>query len=83
MPTDYRWGMYVDGAGMIGQDPGDAIIYRGCEKDHWREPFEAGPASYQVQAFFHYINKNGPFYPEWAYDKRKGIGWTRDEKSYK
>lgn len=71
---DYRWGMYVDPDVLVIQNPGDAIIYRGCEIDHWRDEFSAGPDSYQVQAFFHYINTNGPFYPEYAYDKRGGLG---------
>lgn len=80
---NYRWGMHVENGGMIGQDPGDAIIYRGCEVEHWREAFDAGQGSYQIQAFFHYINKDGPFYPEWKYDKRPGIGWNRNEILYK
>ena len=71
---NYRWGMYVEPGIRIDQNPGDAIIYRGCEVDHWRDTFEAGPNSYQVQAFFHYIDVNGPFYPEYAYDKRPKLG---------
>jgi hypothetical protein len=71
---EYRWGMYVEPNILTGQNPGDAIIYRGCEIDHWRDRFDAGIGSYQVQAFFHYININGPFYPEYAYDKRSGLG---------
>jgi hypothetical protein len=71
---DYRWGMYVEPNILTGQNPGDAIVYRGCEIDHWRDQFDAGFGSYQVQAFFHYININGPFYPEYAYDKRLGLG---------
>lgn len=71
---DYRWGMYVEPSILTGQNPGDAIVYRGCEIDHWRDKFDAGFGSYQVQAFFHYININGPFYPEYAYDKRPGLG---------
>jgi len=59
---------------LITQNPGDLIIYRGCEIEHWRDPFIAGPGSYQVQAFFHYIDKDGPYYPEYSYDKRPGIG---------
>lgn len=73
-PENYRWGMYVEPGILIDQNPGDAIIYKGCETDHWRDPFDAGPDSFQVQAFFHYIDKNGPFYPEFAYDKRASIG---------
>lgn len=56
------------------QDQGDAIIYRGCELKHWRESFVAGEGSYQVQIFFHYIDKNGPYYPEYQYDKRVYLG---------
>lgn len=76
-PT-FRWGMYIDspnGQNLVTQDPGDVIIYRGCELDHWRDPFKAEENSYQVQAFLHFINKNGPFYPEFCYDKRPGIGY--------
>lgn len=61
---------------MIAQSPGDIIVYRGCEIEHWREEFAAGEGSWQVQAFFHYINKDGPYYPEFAYDKRPGIGFS-------
>lgn len=77
---DYKWGMYVEPGNLITQNPGDIIIYKGCELDHWRDSFSAGPGSYQVQAFFHYIDKNGPFYPEHAYDKRPGIGYRIDDK---
>lgn len=70
----YRWGMYVENGGMIPQDPGDAIIYRGQDIHHWRDVFDAALGSYQVQAFFHYIDVNGPNYPEYAYDKRNEIG---------
>ena len=61
----------------VKMSPGDVVIYRGCEVEHWREPFEAYPGSYHVEAFLHYIDKNGPNYPEWAYDKRKGIGYKK------
>jgi hypothetical protein len=71
---DYRWGMYVKNGGMTPQDPGDALIYRGQEITHWRDPFEAAEGSYQVQAFFHYIDVNGPNYPEFKYDNRSALG---------
>jgi hypothetical protein len=66
--------MYVEPGVCIKQNPGDAIIYRGCDIDHWRDTFEAGPNSFQVQAFFHYIDRSGPYYPEYAYDKRTKLG---------
>jgi len=38
---EYRWGMYVEPNILTGQNPGDAIVYRGCEIDHWRDRFDA------------------------------------------
>lgn len=70
----YRWGMFVEPNTLINQNPGDAIVYRGCEVDHWREPFDAAAGSYQVQVFLHYIDKQGPFYPQYSYDQRSGLG---------
>jgi hypothetical protein len=57
-----------------GQDPGDMIIYRGQQVEHWREKFDVPAGSWQVQAFFHYIDKNGPNYPTWKWDQRKSLG---------
>jgi hypothetical protein len=65
---------------MIAQQPGDAIVYRGCEVEHWRDRFECGAGSYQVQAFFHFVDKNGPFYPEYEFDKRPGLAYTDTDR---
>jgi hypothetical protein len=61
---------------MIQQIPGDSILYRGCEVEHWRDPLIGSPGTYQVQAFFHFINKNGPYYPKFEYDGRPGLGFS-------
>tara|TARA_R100000278_G_C5475782_1_gene166385 strand:+ start:1269 stop:1823 length:555 start_codon:yes stop_codon:yes gene_type:complete len=45
---------------------GDAIIYLGCDVEHWREPFLG---DYHIQSFLHYVDKNGPN-KEWKYDRR-------------
>ena len=60
---------------MVKQQPGDVIIYRGCEIEHWRDEFRTEQGSYQIQAFFHFIDKDGPYYPKYAFDKRPGIGF--------
>ena len=52
---DTEWPIYMDGA-SITLGYGDAAIYLGCEVEHWREPFEG---DYQMQAFLHYVDKNG------------------------
>ena len=54
--------------------PGDGIIYMGEELVHWRNKFEG---DHCAQAFLHYIDMDGPHYPEWAYDKRKNIGYLQ------
>jgi hypothetical protein len=40
-------------------NPGDALIYMGCDVDHWREPLKDGQLN--VQFMLHYVDKNGPF----------------------
>lgn len=47
--------------------PGDAVAYFGCHELHWREKLVT-PGAYQTQMFLHYIDKNGPHYPDHAYD---------------
>lgn len=66
---------------MVAQKPGDIIVYRGCEVEHWRDPLIGFPGTYQVQAFFHYIDKNGPYYPSYAFDSRPGLGYKSDNRA--
>lgn len=40
--------------------PGQAVLYLGCEVDHWRDPYEG---EHYNQVFLHYVNSRGP----WAY----------------
>jgi hypothetical protein len=37
-------------------EPGDMIIYKGCEIEHWREPFKG---LNHAQLFMHYNRKDG------------------------
>ena len=60
-----EWPIFLGGDPIITK-PGDAVIYLGCELEHWREPFTG---DFQIQTFLHYVNKNGPN-KEWKYDKR-------------
>ena len=43
--------------GSHALEQGDAIIYAGCELDHWREP---NPDNTVYQAFLHYVDLDGP-----------------------
>ena len=67
-----KWPIFMDG-NQIELEPGDAVIYLGCELEHWREEFKG---DWHAQCFLHYINKNGP-YKEWAKDKRFLYGTTK------
>jgi len=62
--------------GEILLKPGEGIIYKDEELVHWRNRFEG---DHCVQAFLHFIDMEGPHYPEWSYDKRKNIGYVRHD----
>lgn len=70
--SSLKWPMFIDNT-PISLNPGDGIIYRGCEVRHWREPLIAPDYSYHVQGFFHFVNKNGPYAAE-NLDGRNYIG---------
>lgn len=52
-------------------EPGDAVIYKGCEVTHWRRKLPKGIIN--VQFMLHYVDKNGP-YSEFKFDKRTSLG---------
>ena len=75
---DYDWPMWVQGKSgeeiPVHMKPGDMIIYRGCDLDHWREPFIG---LNHAQIFMHYNDVNGPLkgsYDETKYDGRDTWG---------
>lgn len=57
----------------IDMEVGDAVMYRGCEKWHWRDEFKG---KWQAQVFLHYVDQNGP-HAEWKYDKRESLGLSK------
>lgn len=58
---DREWPIYIqkpDGRAVdLITGPGDAVMYFGCEADHWRERFNG--RNY-VQVFIHYVRAFGP-----------------------
>lgn len=68
----FQWPIYIEG-NKVNLNPGDMVVYRGCELEHWREPFCIDEDAWHVQAFLHYVDVNGPN-AEWKYDKRKKPG---------
>jgi len=56
-------------ASKIEMSVGDAVLYRGMEKYHWRKKFKG---KWQAQVFLHYVDADGP-HKEWKFDKRPGL----------
>ena len=74
--TDYKYPIFVEGT-ECNMVPGDLVIYRGCDVEHWREEFKAPEGSYHVQVFLHYVDANGP-YAEFKFDRRPFIGYNKE-----
>ena len=70
--TEYQYPIFMDGRRVVLY-PGDLVIYRGCDLNHWRESFEHPIDAWHVQGFFHYVNADGP-YSEYKFDQRESIG---------
>lgn len=59
-------------------NPGDAVIYMGCDVMHWRQPLKEGQLN--VQFMLHYVDKNGKN-AEYAKDKRPAYGFNSTSRS--
>ena len=75
------WPIYMGDEGKanaskIDMAVGDAVLYRGMDKHHWREEYTEG--KWQAQVFLHYVDKNGK-YADWKYDKRDALGISKTE----
>jgi len=51
--------------------PGDMLVYRGCELEHWREKFKGKEC---VQVFLHYNNRKTPGARNNMFDTRPHLG---------
>ena len=70
-----KWPIYLEPSGKINMKgekvvltPGDILIYKGCDLEHWREPFEGEKC---VQVFLHYNKARGN---KNLYDNRPALG---------
>jgi len=73
------WPIYMGGA-EVKLHPGDMVIYRGCDLQHWRNEFKVDQYTWQVQAFLHYVNAQGP-YADFKFDRRESIGLLKEPKT--
>jgi hypothetical protein len=70
LAKDTNWPIFFqrpDGSETsVELNPGDAVLYLGCQADHWRNKFEG---TEHVQLFLHYVRANGP--KAWAFFDKK------------
>ena len=72
------WPIYLEPSGKQGMagikinlNPGDMLIYRGCDLEHWREAFEGQHCG---QVFLHYNDQKSKDADKNKYDGRPMIG---------
>ena len=60
---DNNWPLWItdkDGKDIkVYLEPGDALLYLGCDQEHWREDAD-DKIIRQTQVFLHYVNQDGP-----------------------
>jgi hypothetical protein len=56
----YAWPIYM-GKNRYDMAEGDAVIYRGCDVEHWRNVCDGPEGYYSGQVFLHFVRKNGQF----------------------
>ena len=73
-----QWPIYLEPSGREGQagikvdlEPGDMLIYSGCDLEHWREEFRGENCA---QVFLHYNKKGSKQAKKNEFDKRPFIG---------
>ena len=73
-----KWDIYLEPSGKIGMkgvkvslNPGDMLVYRGCELEHWRNKFRGKEC---CQVFLHYNNKKTKGSEFNLFDKRIHLG---------
>ena len=72
------WPIYLDPTGKEGRagikvdlEPGDMLIYSGCDLEHWREEFRGENCA---QAFLHYNKKGSKMAKANEFDTRPFLG---------
>lgn len=54
----YAWPIYA-GASRFDLAEGDAVVYRGCDVEHWRNVCDGPPGYYSGQCFLHFVLEDG------------------------
>jgi hypothetical protein len=56
----YSWPIYAGGQ-RFDLAEGDAMLYKGCEVEHWRDACAGPPDYYSGQVFCHFVRAQGPY----------------------
>ena len=80
---NYNWPMFIansenEKGTPIYLNPGDCIIYSGCDLHHWREPFKGNN---HAQVFLHYNEIDGQFKNN-KFDGRPMLGLPKTLENY-
>ena len=66
-----NWTIYLEPNIAVNLKPGDMLVYKGTELEHWRKPFKGKDC---VQVFLHYNNKKTTGSKDNMFDKRPHLG---------
>lgn len=66
LSQSHPWPIYM-GKKAIIQEPGDGVLYKGCEIEHHRKAFQGDE---YIQVFLHYVDGDGP-YKDHVYDSKR------------
>jgi hypothetical protein len=69
-----KWPIYLKSNNKkikVDLNPGDMLVYKGCDLEHWREVFRGKDC---VQVFLHYNNRKTPGADKNIFDRRKHLG---------
>ena len=73
-----NWSIYLEPSGQtdkkgikVDLKPGDMLVYRGCDLEHWREKFKGKQS---VQVFLHYNNQKTEGAKDNIFDRRLHLG---------
>lgn len=77
----FDWPIFIEdydgNVHCVELNPGDLLLYHGTELQHWREQYQGQK---QIQAFLHYVSKNGNFADHFL-DNRDMLGINIKNKS--
>ena len=66
-----EWSIYIEPDIKIDLKQGDMLMYRGCDLEHWREPFTGKDCA---QVFLHYNDASGKDAKQNKFDTRPMLG---------